>query len=204
MIYLIITTSINNYEGILDYYHRKNTYLNSITKTLSLLPSDIKPIIVENNGLRQTYLDELTVKVDYTDNNSVKYYHKGVNELLDIKYIINKYDIKDDDLIIKLTGRYYTLNDDFFQKIINNYNFDAYIKFYNVCALKFMDNDCVLGMYAIRCKYLKQFSYIDFNKSPEVEFAEFIRSNINSENIYSITDLKLRCCFANDFTMMDV
>ena len=25
MIYLIITTSINNYEGILDYYHRKNS-----------------------------------------------------------------------------------------------------------------------------------------------------------------------------------
>ena len=50
MIYLIITTSINNKIGSNDVEQRKKNYLESITQTLSILPPDIKPIIVENNG----------------------------------------------------------------------------------------------------------------------------------------------------------
>ena len=204
MIYLIITTSINNKIGSNDVEQRKKNYLESITQTLSILPPDIKPIIVENNGLRETYLDNFPCDVHYTNNNSVNYVHKGVNELCDIKCIIEKYNINDDDVIIKLTGRYHPIDDSFYNLVMNYGNFDAYVKFFNVCTLQFMNYDCVLGMFAIKCKYLKNFSYNDFNKSPEVEFSTFIRNNIDSTKIFPVRKLKLRCCFADNLRILDV
>ena len=97
MIYIIITTSINN-------IHRQNRYIESINQLLRLINNDlnIKPIIVENNGARQTYLNNLNCEVYYTNNNNNNYIHKGENELLDIKEVINKYKINDDDTIIKM------------------------------------------------------------------------------------------------------
>ena len=36
----------------------------------------------------------------------------------------------------------------------------------------------MLGLYAIKCVYLKQFAY-DGLKSPECEFAEYVNKNVN-------------------------
>ena len=95
MIYIIITTSINNKVGIKNKIHRENKYIESIKHLLQLINNDlnIKLIIVENNGLRKTFLDELECDICYTDNNFFDYYHKGENELLDIKEVINRYNI---------------------------------------------------------------------------------------------------------------
>ena len=81
-------------------------YLHPSPEGADLNFQRVKPIIVENNGLRETYLDELSCDVVYTTNNVSNFAHKGVNELLDIKEVINKYNIQDDDIVIKLTGRY--------------------------------------------------------------------------------------------------
>ena len=203
MIYLIITTSINNKLGViteLTKINRNNRYNECINQLLELikLDTDIKPIIVENNGLRNTYLNNFNCDVIYTDNNSYTFIHKGYNELLDIKEVINKYNINDDDIIIKITGRYKLLNIDFIN-IIKNNNKDAYIKFFNVCTKEFMYNDCVLGLFAIKCKYLKNFNYNNLNNiSPEVEFAEYIRSNIDKNNILEIENLNLEYCLYLD------
>lgn len=183
MIYLIITASINNKYGVKNDVHRKNTYIEAITTTLSCIKDmNIKTIIVENNGFRSTYLDNLGCDVFYTNNNILQTRHKGVKELYDIKNVIEKYNIHDDDMIIKLTGRYMPLKDTFFKIVIDSQS-DALIKFYNVCTKKFLSNDCVLGLFALRCKYLKEFNY-ECKFSPEVEFARFVRlSNCSLEEI---------------------
>ena len=91
MIYLIITTCIENKHGIQNNDSRKNRYIDCIQQTLSLLKkqnSSIIPIIVENNGLRKTYLDVFDCDILYTNHNQKKNKNKGVNELLDIKEVI--------------------------------------------------------------------------------------------------------------------
>jgi hypothetical protein len=204
MIYLIITASIKNKIGSRNAEHRKNRYIDSITQVLSLIHTDasIKPIIVENNGLRETYLDGLSCDVVYTNNNRFNFRHKGVNELLDIKEVINKYNIQDDDIVIKLTGRYKVLDATFIELVKNNIDiYDAFVKFFNVCTRRFMFDDCVLGLFAIKCKYLKNFEY-KCAKSPECEFADHVRQNVNK--IMEITDLKLDCCFAEGLRMLIV
>jgi hypothetical protein len=201
MIYLIITTSINNKHGIVNDIHRRDTYIRAITKTLTHIKDmAIKSIIVENNGFRSTYLDNLGCDVVYTNNNSLQTPHKGVNELQDIKDVIEKYKIQDDDMVIKLTGRYMPLGDTFF-RMVKDSKVDALVKFYNVCALKFLPDDCVLGLFAIKCKYLKEFNY-DCKFSPEVEFARFVKSSKCS--LEEVNNLELRCCFADNLRILDV
>ena len=206
MIYIIITTSINNKVGIQDDIHRRQRYIDSIEQILKLIGPDvsIKPIIVENNGLRQTYLDNLNCSILYTDNNKINYHHKGNNELLDIKSVITHYRIQDDDIIIKLTGRYKLLSSSFLELVKNNAsNYDAFVKFYNVCKKKYVSDDCVLGLFAVKCKYLKGFNY-KFTRSPECEFADYIRVNIKKDALIEVRDLDLECCFADDLRILKV
>jgi hypothetical protein len=207
MIYIIITTSIINKHGIHDSFHRQNRYTECINQLLQLINnnSNIKPIIVENNGSRQTFLNELNCEVCYTDNNKFNYIHKGVNELLDIKEVIHKYNIQDDDMVIKLTGRYKLLNLNFIKLVESNiHKYDAFVKFFNVCTKQFMFNDCVLGLFATKCKYFKNFNYYNFSKSAECEFADYIRKYISNEKLLEVNHLDLECCFADDLRILTV
>ena len=201
MIYVIITTSIHNKVGVQNNSHRQKRYVESITQLLKLINSDIKPIIVENNGYRKTFLDQFECDVCYTDNNKIHYPHKGQNELLDIKEVIQRYSIQDDDTIIKITGRYKLLNTFFLQLIQKYKDYDAFVKFFNVCTNQFMFDDCVLGLFAIKCKYLKHFDY-SFIKSPECEFADYVRKNITK--LIEVKQLYVECCFSDDLRILIV
>jgi hypothetical protein len=203
MIYLIITSSIESKYGIRDDEHRKRTYIECIQQALSVSNGLVKPIIVENNGTRATYLDDMGCDVVYTNNNVIDYGNKGVNELQDIKAVISKYNIQNDDIVVKLTGRYFMMDPMFFNMIFTCSNKDAYVKFFNVSTCEYVYDDCVLGLYAIRCKYLKQFEY-ERVKSPEVEFATYIRKVIPHERILAMSNLNLRCCFAGDLRIQYV
>jgi len=204
MIYLIITTSINSFYGSNHLKNRTERYTECIKSTLNIIKKNnhnIKPIIVENNGISDTFLNNLGCDVVYTNTNKYKCPHKGVNELLDIQHVIRHYNMNDDDIIIKLTGRYKMLDDSFIN-IVKNNTHDAFIKFFNVCTLKYMKNDCVLGMFAIKCKYLKQFAY-KCTKSAECDFAEYVRS-VPNINLMEIATLNLECCFNDDLRILCV
>ena len=205
MIYLIITTSINNRYGAQQAVNeRKDRYLYAINSTLQILPQEITPIIVENNGKRETYLDNFyhgvnMVQVVYTENNKQAFKSKGTNELLDIKEVINKCNIKDDDLVIKLTGRYRFLSPKLFKDVIENENiYDAFVKFFGTCSLKFEQYDCILGCYAMRAKYIKLFNHysIDNYNSAEIAFARYVR--FSGARLKEIETLNVECCFAED------
>ena len=210
MIYLIITTSINNRYGTQNANERKERYLYAINETLKVLPHEITPIIVENNGKRETYLDNFyngvePIKVLYTDNNKQQFKSKGVNELLDIKDVISHYKIKDDDMIIKLTGRYRALSPKFFKDVIENENaYDAFVKFFEVESLKFGVYDCILGCYAMRAKYIKLFNHYSLDNyiSAEVGFARYTR--FSGARLKEIDTLDIECCFAKDLRILDV
>ena len=206
MIYLIITTSINSKFNTYNYEGRKNRYIESIQSALSLVTNYeiIKPIIVENNGPRNTFLNDFSCDIIYTNNNMIDVQHKGITELLDIKQVITQYNISDDDVIIKLTGRYKILDDSFFNLVINNCNNrDAFVKFFNVCTLKYEFNDCALGLLALKCRYFRNFNY-ECTESPEVEIATYVRKNIKKEKIMEIHNLGLECCFADDLRLLNV
>lgn len=211
MMYLIITTSIinKNDDNARDRYimnHREERYRECIRSVVRVVENNenIKVIIVENNGSRSTYLDGLGCEVLYTNNNEIRYAHKGLNELLDIKEVIERYNIKDEDMVIKLTGRY-KMQDETFVRLVkeNVERYDAFVKFYNVCTHEFMQNDSVLGLYGMRCKYIKSMNY-KCMKSGECEFAEHVRGVVPNDRIMEVKHLGLECCFADDLRIVCV
>jgi len=194
MIYLIITTSIHNKYG--DQLGRKERYEYAISETLKHVPPEITTIIVENNGKRNTFLDVFD-NVLYTENNRHSFKSKGINEMLDIKEVIQHYGMKDDDIIIKLTGRYRVLSPAFFIEVLKN-DYDAYIKFFGACSLQFESYDCILGYYAIRVRYIKLFNHLSINyyKSAEVAFAKYVR--FCGARLKEIQHLGVECSFSDD------
>ena len=57
-----------------------------------------------------------------------------------------------------------------------------------------MYDDCVLGLFAVKCRYIKDFKY-DYINVPEHEFAKYVRENI--DKIMEIYHLNMECCFAD-------
>jgi hypothetical protein len=207
MIYLIITTSLHNRYG--SSINREQEYQSSIQEILAHLPPCIQPIIVENNGARKTFLQnfmhaEKSVPVIYTDHNEMKK-SKGVKELLDIQCVIRQYGIDDNDMVMKVTGRYRVTSSLFFQEVMDHHeHYDAFIKFYGVCSQQFDRNESVLGLYAMRAYLLLWWhpTLMDFFPSAEVAFAKYAKGSCSK--IKEIQYLGLTCIFADDGQTLDV
>jgi len=112
-----------------------------------------------------------------------------------------------EDYVIKLTGRYKLLSDKFLKLVLDNYNkYDVFMKFFNVSTKEFCEYDCVMGLFCIKAKYLKRFTYEEYNsKSAEIEVATFVKDIIDRDKIYVVRDnLDLECCFADNLEMLIV
>jgi hypothetical protein len=116
-IYFVVTTSLtipSHQEGQKNVNVRRDQYFRGIrallNATKSGFPLPHRIVVVENNGLRKTYLDELEgVSVLYTDNNSLNdtIFSKGTKELGDVLACVRHFQMRDNDLVVKMTGRYY-------------------------------------------------------------------------------------------------
>lgn len=202
MIYIIITASIHNRFGLVDASRRKERYLKAISDTLRHIPSDMTPIIVENNGERATYLDHFEhagrpVRVVYTNHNEQPCKNKSTIEMMDIKETIRICGILSSDMIIKITGRYRMLSPDFFRMVQHEeQQYNAFVKFYNVCEKIFDDNDSVLGCFALRAIYFQLYPHrvMDNIPSGERAFATYIN---RTTRFKKINQLDVECEFAD-------
>mmetsp|Transcript_16285 Transcript_16285/g.37508 ORF Transcript_16285/g.37508 Transcript_16285/m.37508 type:complete len:301 (+) Transcript_16285:2-904(+) len=132
-IFFVITTSIFNVttQGETDVARRKRQYKQGIKSLINATNRFFNStdkmqwhyhiLIVENNGPRGTFLDDFVnrrapVSVLYTNNNnSPNTSNKGMKELLDIQACIEHYHMQPQDLIVKMTGRY------FLDKFVTNF-----------------------------------------------------------------------------------
>jgi hypothetical protein len=123
MIYIIVTTSlIEN-----DWDVRQNQYKLAIFALIEYLRPYVFPenpherqiqiILVENqlatimdNPL--SFLDDFGVDVIYTKSNDISTQNKGRKEWEDTQICIEKFNIKDDDFIVKMTGRYIVIHNE--------------------------------------------------------------------------------------------
>jgi hypothetical protein len=101
---------------------------------------DTKIIFVENNGKRETYLDELGCDVFYTNNNSLPVKNKGYKEIRDVLDCIAAYNIQDTDFVVKLTGRYIVERDSPFMAALQAEP----------------QRDCISGLIGMKCAYVKR------------------------------------------------
>ena len=124
---------------------------------------------------------------------------------MDLLSVIEQHGIQPDDMIIKLTGRYSTTTSFFFEEVLKEEpHYDALVKFYGSCSLKFEPFDCILGMYAIRAKFLFWWApyLIEQHPSAEVAFARYVRLGV--DRLKEMERLDLHCVFAEDGRTLDV
>lgn len=192
-VWLVISSCIQNKFGIQNPEKRETEYTTAICKTLTTVPSEIRVVIVENSGSQPTFLDRLG-DVFYSGNGSMNVPNKGIIEFKDLMDTVRHFSIDEDDIVIKLTGRYAVEETCFFERVLSTMNeYDAWLKFFNVCTKEFLPNDCVLGLYAIRVRHLHHLAYtqIGLRNSMEVDFAEFVR--MSCSRIDEVCHLGVHC-----------
>ena len=208
-IFLIITCCIKNNDGATWADRRRQEYYLAIANVLNLLPKNVKPIIVENSMDGSSYLDVFNCDIMYTNDNSRIVegdiiLHKGSREIIDIRKVIEKYEIQDDDMIIKMTGRYLLFKNDFFTTVLENLDKHAILRPYNICTYETGDIHMVLGLFALRCKYFKTFSYENRNTmGAEEDFRVFINDYISQDNILLVEKLWLRVTLGMNNKIID-
>lgn len=183
MIYFLITTSIYNNCKI-----RENQYINGISRAKKLLSDvkNLKIIIIENNGFRKTFLDDDS-EVFYTRNNFLNN-EKGYKELKDILDCIKHYQIKDDDLVVKMTGRYIIDDNSQFINVLKKSReyYDCIIKFGAFYSpIDFPSPDCITGLIAMKAKFIKKIGFPLENEVIEHKWAS-IANKIEPKKIYAI------------------
>jgi hypothetical protein len=90
-----------------------------------------------------------------------------------------------------------------FEEVMKN-DHDAFIKFYGTCSLTFDKYDCILGCYAIRCKFIKLYNHlsIDNYQSAEVAFARYVR--FCGARFKEVEQLDIECSFSDDSRILIV
>lgn len=193
MIYFIVTTCLFNECPI-----RKRQYFEGIQKLKKVTQDfeNYKIIIVENNGKRDTFLNGSGCEVFYTKNNFLKKENKGLKELNDILDCIENYAIKDDDFIVKMTGRYILDDNSEFMNIVKTMQkkYDCVIKYgpYFKPVNHKMD-DCITGLIGMSCFYVKQIEKTNENKPVEWKWGK-VTNLIKDEKIYIVNHLGISIC----------
>jgi hypothetical protein len=157
MIYIIITCCLLNENNEI----RKMQYTQAITTVINYCNNkdNIKIVLVENNGNSPSFLDNFNIPVLYTNTNNTMYTkNKGSKELNDVNLCIHHFGIKDDDFIVKMTGRYIITNPcPFFEKLNDIDKLDCIIRYgyYLEPAILYKKPDCITGLIGMRCRNVK-------------------------------------------------
>ena len=191
MIYFILTSCIMD-----DSPAREREYYTAYAALecaiLAHNIKDTKIIFVENNGKRETYLDELGCDVFYTNNNSLPVKNKGYKEIRDVLDCIAAYNIQDTDFVVKLTGRYIVERDSPFMAALQaEPQPDCIIKYSNYFTHSLRRiRDCIGGLIGMKCAYVKRIELPSETEAGEWKWAG-VTYLIDEERIVNLSSLGL-------------
>ncbi len=158
-----------------NFEERKIEYINSLEVLSSYGYSN--PYVIEAiKSTGPTFLDNYSCKVIYTKVNNSNLHNKGVNEAKSILEALKYLYIDDNDMLIKITGRYFFTSNAFLTLVKESPGFDGFIKTDS-------HNQVFTGCFALRYKHFKEFLYqlnLEFMENNminiEWELAQYINS----------------------------
>jgi len=170
-----------------QYESRQKEYVHSFNR---LAVYGYTPYIIEScNITGNSFLDAYSPYVFYTRTNNTALRNKGVNEALSIVAACTRLPFKDDDIVIKLTGRYYFNSEAFFEIIKKNPHIDAFIK-------TDQHGQAFTGCFALSYAHFKK-AYTSLNTQRmeheminiEQEITHYIRTHIPADKIMYLDSL---------------
>jgi hypothetical protein len=173
---------------------RKEEYTKALEmiKTFGYTPYAVEPCF---DG--PTYLNELTPFVCYTKTNNIRLNNKGVNEAVSLKAALEKWSFNDNDVVVKITGRY-CFEDDFFLKFAEQHK-DA-----DVIVKEFTDS-AFTGGFAMKYKHLMAFlEWLDLKEmeekliSIEQMLARYLKAHEKKLTILKLEKINMKGRVFND------
>lgn len=165
-----------------NFDQRKKEYI----KTLEILSSYgyTDPYIVEaiKSG-PPTFLDNYSCNIAYSNINDSRLHNKGVNEARSLLEAFKILNFNDNDIVVKITGRYYFTSNEFLMLVENNPTVDAFVKTDSSAQV-------FTGCFALRYKYFKEFlEQLDLAKMEqeminiEQEIAHYLKKILQIKNV---------------------
>ena len=134
--------------------------------------------------------------------------NKGIKEYCDIHICMTKYNIQDDDFIVKITGRYIIKeNSNFVNSLakLEHNDIDCIIRYGNYYDLSSTcKTDCVSGLFGMKCKYIKNVKLDNDEDCIEWNYATIASTEIPPEKIIELRELGLSICPASYSHYIDV
>lgn len=130
----------------MQFEWRKQEYLESLEKLKSY---GYEPWIIEATNVQSTYFDGLVQHVFYPNQNDLSLNNQGVNEARSIIPILELLPFDDEDIVVKLTGRYLLYERKFLDTLEENLNYDAYVKWVT------NGQEILCGCFGMKWKYFK-------------------------------------------------
>lgn len=166
-----------------DYESRRQEYIN----TLNILRDYgyPEPYIVEAiKPGPHTFLNKYSNNVIYSNVNNPSLGNKGVNEAKSIKEAFKKIKFNDNDMIVKITGRYYFTSDEFLKTIEDHPSIDAFVTTDS-------SGQVFTGCFALRFKFFRDLiDQLDYEKMEreminiEQEVAWYLKRIINEQSAH--------------------
>ena len=173
---VICTAAILNQDNV----KREKEYAEGINRVRQF---GYMPFIVESCKSGSTFLDTLSERVWYAQTNDYSLKNKGINEAKALLHFFEHNHFDDEDLIIKVTGRYYFIDDYFLQYIAQHCDeYDAFVK--DVAKMwghNFLDifTACFAMKYKYLIEFLRQLNFEEMEKKMiciEWKLGEYIAS----------------------------
>jgi len=190
---------------------RDEQYKNGISKLIELTKEmeNIQIIIVENNGGKQKYLEDYNNAICttfYTNNNRhIETGNIGIKELIDVLNCIRRFDIGDDDFIVKMNGRYVLNDESEFIAALKNMGEETHciIKYGSYDApLTYRTGECISAIIGMRGKYAKQINIPRMEEKVENVWAA-ASLQIDEQNIVMLEKLGINVCpGGNDYFLV--
>lgn len=163
-----------------QFEKRKSEYI----ETISILNKYgfKNPYIIESISSGKTFLDDYSENVIYPNVNNFHLRNKGVNEGVSIANSLDRLNFHEEDIVVKITGRYHFISVSFLKTIESNPSIDVFVKLAP-------DGQVYTGCFAMRYKYFRElFHQIDYKKMEteminlETEVANYIQLISKTQN----------------------
>jgi hypothetical protein len=183
-----------------QFEQRKQEYLKSFYQ---LKAFGFEPWIIEATKINSSFFDQITNQVLYPQTNDLTLRNKGVNETMSMRASLPYLHFADDDIVLKMTGRYF-IKDRFFIDSIQATSSDYDV--WGCFGKNFVGKGHLFtGCFAMRWKYLKKIiSEMDLEVAEKDYIAvekligDFIHENQLRVNYFSDLHVLARIFFSGE------
>lgn len=201
MIYFLVTATLYTDCPIRDEQYKNGIRaLKDAIQTLQI--QNYRIVIIENNGIRDTFLNHLDCDVYYSYNNIfLTTGNKGYKELQDIFDCIEGYQMDDTDFIVKMTGRYILHESSEFMnavKQLQDTHYECVIRYGSYSnPVNYKTNDCITGLIGMSCRHIKRIRISEEHECVEWLWAE-VACRIPEEKVHIVSQLGIDICPTSD------